>query len=172
MKKVKILKVEEFNAVKGNLLRNIQVQEVKGEAISTCISEPLYESESLPSLNQKENAIIALPECEVTIEALTNTITQFLKRQSIPEEMGFTIGNFFSGDYKSGGKRWTEKSLCVKLFGGVSDKAGTIAVTIEIMQVHNLSRALIVTDINVMEITRDGSQVKPLPQNRIRRIGD
>ena len=175
MKKVKILKVEEFNALNENFLHNIRMQDVSGEPLLTTNTEPLFESEKAPSLQKIENAIIALPytiEGNVTIDALTNTITQFLKNQQVKGECGYSVGHYFAGDYKSGNCVWNEKSLCVSLVGEISDRSGTIAVAIEIMRVHNLSRILIINEMSVMEITRDGSQIKPLPQNRIRRIGD
>ena len=171
MKISKILKVSEYVAMSGNLTTNTRIYEVLNENIAVKHSEPLYES-SMPITKKIENAVIALPEDTVDIESLTNTVTKFLKDQQIKGEHGFSVGNYFASDYASSGSKWNEKSLCVSLWGDVSDRAGTIAVAVECMRAHNLPRILIVTDNCIMEITRDSSEIKPLPQQRIKKLGD
>ena len=169
MKISKILKVSEYAAVGDKLTNDTHVFEVLKEKIAVKHNEPLYES-SMPITKKIENAVIALPEDTVDIESLT--ITQFLRDQQIKGEHGFSVGNYFASNYASSGSKWNEKSLCVSLWGDVSDRAGTIAVAVECMRVHNLPRILIVADNCIMEITRDSSEIKPLPQQRIKRLGD
>ena len=171
MKISKILKASEYAAVGDKLTNDTHVFEVLNENIAVKHSEPLYES-SMSITKKIENAVIALPEDTVDIESLTNTVTKFLKDQQIKGEHGFSVGNYFASDYASSGSKWNEKSLCVSLWGDVSDRAGTIAVAVECMRVHNLPRILIVADNCIMEITRDSSEIKPLPQQRIKKLGD
>lgn len=173
MKNTKILKVGEYSVLSGSKQNDFRVCGVVKENISIQASEPLYESEQFPSTNQIEPAVIALPEGDTTIESLTDTITHFIKNQQMQSEVSFTIGNFFSGDYKSGKSIWNEKSLCVSLTGAISDRAETVAVAVEIMAKQNLPIILVLTEAGVMEITRDGStNLKPKSQNRIKRIGE
>lgn len=173
MKSVKILKVSEFNTLNECKLPNLRVSGVANENIAVSLTEPLYESANFQSAEQIEPAIIALPDGNTTIESLTDTITRFLKSQRLSNEVSFTIGNFFSGDYKSGKSVWNEKSLCVSLTGEISDRAGTVAVAVEIMSKENLPVILVVSEAGVMEITRQGTaELKPKPQDRIKRIGE
>lgn len=173
MKTTKILRVGEYSVLCESKLKDIRVSGVMKENIAFSPSEPLYESEQFPASSQIEPAVIALPECGVTIEALSDTVSRFLESQHIKEDNGFSVGNYFSGDYKSGKSIWNEKSLCVSLTGAISDRAGTVAVAVEIMAKHNLPIILVLTEAGVMEITRDGStNLNPKPQNRIKRIGE
>ena len=175
MKSTKVLKIKEFLAIKENLSSNIHVQEVTGVKFSATQTEPLYESESFPSAKKKENNIIVLPDnpkCRITIDSLTLNLTKYLQSQRVGGESGFSVGHYFSDEYKSGESVYNEKSLCVSLVGEISDRAGTIATAVEIMRVYSLPRILILTETAMMEITRDGNQVKPLPQHRIKRIGE
>ncbi len=173
MKSVKILKVSEFNTLNECKLPNLRVSNIVGENITVSPSESLFESKQATAAEQIEPAIIALPDGNTTIESLTDTITRFLKSQRLSNEVSFTIGNFFSGDYKSGKSVWNEKSLCVSLTGEISDRAGTVAVAVEIMSKENLPVILVVSEAGVMEITRQGTaELKPKPQDRIKRIGE
>ena len=173
MKNVKILKVGEFVALNESKIKNLRVSSVVNENIAISLTEPLYESANFQSAEQIEPAVIALPEGNTTIESLNNTITRFLKTQRLSDEVSFTIGNFFSGDYKSGKSVWNEKSLCVSLTGEISDRAGTVAVAVEIMSKENLPVILVISEAGVMEITRQGTaELKPKPQDRIKRIGE
>lgn len=171
MKTTKILKISEFAAVNGKLPKNTRIFELMKENIAIQNTEPLYES-SMPITKKIENAVIALPEGEITIESLTDTITRFLNAQQIKGDHGFTVGNYFAGDYKSGENKWNEKSLCVSLWGDISDRAGTIATAVQILSAYHLPRILVMNETSVLEITKEGNEVKPLPQNRIKRIGD
>ena len=93
--------------------------------------------------------------------------------QRIKEKIGFSIGNFFSGDYKSGQNIWNEKSLCVSLTGTISDRGGTIATAVEIMAKHHLPMILVLNESGILEIANTGTvELKPHPQNRIKRIGE
>ena len=130
MKSAKILKVGEFVALNESKLQHLRVSSVVNENIAIAQTEPLYESANFQSAEQIEPAIIALPVGNTTIESLNNTITRFLKTQRLSDEVSFTIGNFFSGDYKSGKSVWNEKSLCVSLTGEISDRAGTVATAV------------------------------------------
>ena len=153
----KILKFKEFSNAKLNeKLHNVNVRELVGENISIEYSEPLYESEQIPT--KIEPAIIALPENSVTTDALTDTVTRFLDCQMPQNEIGFTVGNYFRGDYgsKEAECKWSEKSLCVSLTGAISDKEGTIAVAIEILAQHTLPMILVIMETCILEITRDG----------------
>ena len=173
MKTAKILKVGEFVAVNESELKNLRMCNIVNEDISVSPSEPLFESEQFPSTSQIEPAVIALPVGNVTIESLTNTISNFLKSQRIKEKIGFSIGNFFSGDYKSGQNIWNEKSLCVSLTGTISDRGGTIATAVEIMAKHHLPMILVLNESGILEIANTGTvELKPHPQNRIKRIGE
>lgn len=173
MKSAKILKVGEFVALNESKLQHLRVSSVVNENIAIAQTEPLYESANFQSAEQIEPAIIALPVGNTTIESLNNTITRFLKTQRLSDEVSFTIGNFFSGDYKSGKSVWNEKSLCVSLTGEISDRAGTVAVAVEIMSKENLPVILVISEAGVMEITRQGTaELKPKPQDRIKRIAE
>ena len=173
MKSAKILKVGEFVALNESKLQHLRVSSVVNENIAIAQTEPLYESANFQSAEQIEPAIIALPVGNTTIESLNNTITRFLKTQRLSDEVSFTIGNFFSGDYKSGKSVWNEKSLCVSLTGEISDRAGTVAVAVEIMSKDNLPVILVISEAGVMEITRQGTvELKPKPQDRIKRIAE
>lgn len=171
MKNVKILKVGEFVALNESKLKHLRVSSVVNENIAIAQTEPLYESAQTPAAEQIEPAVIALPVGDTTIESLTNTITRFLKSQRLADEVSFTIGNFFSGDYKSNKSIWNEKSLCVSLTGGISDRAGTVATAVEIMAKEKLPVILVLTEAGIMEITREGTaELKPKPQSRIKRV--
>ena len=173
MKNTKILKVCEYGVLCGSEQNDFRVCGVVNENIAVSTCEPLYEREQFPASSQIEPAVIALPVGNVTIEALSDTVSRFLESQHIKEDIGFSVGNYFSGDYKSGKSIWNEKSLCVSLTGAISDRAGTVAVAVEIMAKHNLPIILVLTEAGVMEITRDGStNLNPKPQNRIKRIGE
>lgn len=169
----KILKFKEFSNAKLNENRhNVNMRELVGENISIEYSEPLYESEQPPT--KIEPAIIALPEDSVTIDALTETVTRFLNCQMPQSEIGFTVGNYFRGDYenKAAKCKWSEKSLCVSLTGAISDREGTVATAIEILAQHRLPIILVITETCILEITRDGNRIKPLPQTRVKRVCD
>lgn len=170
----KILKIREFEAINKNNARNIHLQEVTEGNIAIKPAEPLFES-NVQNTDKTRSAIIVLPysvQSPISIESLSNTVTEYLKSQPL-KDSGFSISHYFAGDHKSGESMWNEKSLCVSLIGEISNRAGMIAVAVEIMRVHNLPRILVLDENCALEITRDGSnQVKPLPQNRIRRIGE
>ena len=173
MKTSKILKVGEFNTLCESRLKNLRVNGLVNENIAVAPSEPLFESEQVSTAEQIEPAVIALPEGNITIEALTDTISRFLKSQRMPSEVSFTIGHFFSGDYQSGKCNWNEKSLCVSLCGEISDRAGTVATAVEIMSKHNLPVILVLTEAGAMEITREGTaELKPHQQHRIKRVSE
>ena len=173
MKTTKILSVGEYSVLCGSEMKDIRVCGVLKENIAVSPSEPLYESEQFPATNQIEPAVIALPFGNVTIEALTDTVSRFLNKQYKKGEIGFSVGNYFSGDYKNGNNIWNEKSLCVSLTGAISNREGTIAVAVQIMAEQHLSVILIMTETGILEITRDGTtNLKPNPQSRIKRIGE
>lgn len=177
MKSTKIFKFKEFSAACENNVRNIHVCELSDENISIQTAEHLFECNVPQKTSHKiENAVIALPyslKCKITIDSLSLNLTRFLKSQQVQGECGFSLGHYFDGDYKSGDSVWNQRSLCVSLYGDISDRAGTVAVAVEIMRMYNLPRILILTETCVMEITRDGdNQVKPLPQTRIKRLDD
>lgn len=173
MKNVKILKVGEFVALNESKLKHLRVSSVVNENIAIAQTEPLYESANFQTADQIEPAVIALPEGGTTIESLNNTITRFLKSQRLSDEVSFTIGHFFSGDYKSGKSAWNEKSLCVSLTGEISDRAGTVATAVEIMAKEKLPVILVLTEAGIMEITREGTaELKPKPQHRIKRVAE
>lgn len=171
MKTAKILKVGEFAAMGDTLSRNTRIFEIQNENIAVNNAEPIYES-SMPITKKIENAVIALPEGEISLESLTDTITRFLNAQQIKGDHGFTVGNYFAGDYTSSGCKWNEKSLCVSLWGEISDRAGTIATAVQILSAYHLPQILVIGDTGILEITKNGNEIKPLPQNRIKRIGD
>ena len=177
MKSTKIFKFKEFSAACEKNVRNIHVCEVSDENISIQTAEHLFECNVPQKTSHKiENAVIALPysiKCKVTIDSLSLSLTRFLKSQQVQGGCGFSIGHYFEGDYQSGDSVWNQRSLCVSLYGDISDRAGTVAVAVEIMRMYNLPRILLLTETCVMEITRDGdNQVKPLPQTRIKRLDD
>lgn len=171
MKISKILKVGEFSAVNGKLPKNTRIYELLKENIAVKSTEPLFES-SMPVTKKIENAVIALPEGEISLESLTDTITRFLKDQQIKGDHGFSVGNYFVGDYKSGENKWNEKSLCVSLWGDISDRAGTIATAVQILSAYHLPRILVLNETSFLEITNDSNEVKPMPQRRIKRLAD
>lgn len=174
MRMTKILKINEFVALNENLANNIHVQELVKENISARAAEPLYES-NVPQPDKAKSAIIALPYTEdgnVTIDGLTETISQYIQSQHLSDGCGFSIGHYFAGEYKSEKSVWNEKSLCASLVGEISDRAGTIATAVQILTRHNLPRVLVLNETSALEITRYGSEVKPLPQHRIKRIGE
>lgn len=168
-----ILKINEFVAFKDGLLNSVSLRRLVNENIQTQAAEPLYESNIHPT-DKTRSAIIVLPYCiqePITIDSLSNTVTEYLKSQPL-KDSGFSISHYFVGDHKSGETVWNEKSLCVSLIGEVSDRSGTVATAVEIMRVHNLPRILVLDETCALEISRDGSEVKPLPQHRIQRIGE
>ncbi len=169
-----ILKINEFVAFKDGMLNSVSLRRLVNENIQTQAAEPLFES-NVQNTDKTRSAIIVLPysvQSPISIESLSNTVTEYLKSQPL-KDSGFSISHYFAGDHKSGESIWNEKSLCVSLIGEISNRAGMIAVAVEIMRVHNLPRILVLDENCALEITRDGSnQVKPLPQNRIRRIGE
>lgn len=169
-----ILKINEFVALKNCQMNNLQMRGLVGENFKTQVAEPLFES-NVQNTDKTRSAIIVLPysvQSPISIESLSNTVTQFLKSQTL-KDSGFSISHYFAGEHKSGESVWNEKSLCVSLIGEISDRAGMVAVAVEIMRVFNLPRILILDETCALEITRDGSnQVKPLPQHLIRRIGE
>lgn len=160
-----------FSALNGKLPKNTRIYELLKENIAVKSTEPLFES-SMPVTKKIENAVIALPEGEISLESLTDTISRFLNDQQIKGDNGFSVGNYFAGDYKSGENKWNEKSLCVSLWGEISDRAGTIATAVQILSAYHLPRILVIGDTGILEITKNGNEIKPLPQNRIKRIGD
>ena len=171
MKTPKILKVGEYSVLCESRLKNLRVNGLVNENIAVSSCEPLYESEKYPATSQIELAVIALPVGNVTIEALTDTVCSFLNKQYKKEDVGFSVGNYFSGNYQNGKNIWNEKSLCVSLTGEISNREGTVAVAVQIMAEHNLSIILILTETGILEITREGTtSLKPRPQNRINRI--
>lgn len=173
MKTTKILRVGEYSVLCESKLKDIRVSGVMKENIAFSPSEPLYESEQFPATNQIEPAVIALPVGNVTIEVLTDTVSRFLNKQYKKEDIGFSVGNYFSGDYKNGNNIWNEKSLCVSLTGAVSNREGTIAVAVQIMAEQQLPVILILTETGILEITKEGtSELKPQSKNCIKRIGE
>lgn len=169
----KILKIREFEAINKNNARYIHEKEVTERNIAIKPAEPLLES-NVQNTDKTRSAIIVLPYCiqePITIDSLSNTVTEYLKSQPL-KDSGFSISHYFVGDHKSGETVWNEKSLCVSLIGEVSDRSGTVATAVEIMRVHNLPRILVLDETCALEISRDGSEVKPLPQHRIQRIGE
>ena len=178
MKAKKIFNFEEFNTI-CEKNAHIQVERVIGEKISiTKTSEPIYESNNVTQkLDDKiENAVIALPysiNSKITIDSLSSNIDSFLKSQQVQGDCGYSIGHYYDGDYKSEESVWNPQSLCVSLHGAISDRAGTIAVCIEILRIYKLPRILIIKETCVMEISSDGEQqIKPLPQNKIKRLNE
>lgn len=169
MSTTKVLKIKEFIAIKENFSHNLCMRELE-KNIPTAKTEPLYEN--TVTTNQVYSAIIALPHCEVSIDSLIDTVTNYIKNQDVRDDCGFSVGNFFAGDYTSGKYKWSDKSLCVSLFGAISDRGGTIATAVKIMAAFNLPRILVADQMSLLEITRDGSEIKPLPNNRIKRLGD
>ena len=171
MKTAKILKVGEFAAMGDTLSRNTRIFEIQNENIAVNNAEPIYES-SMPITKKIENAVIALPEGEISLESLTDTITRFLNAQQIKGDHGFTVGNYFAGDYTSSGCKWNEKSLCVSLWGEISDRAGTIATAVQILSAYHLPRILVLNETSFLEITKDSNELKPMPQRRIKQLAD
>lgn len=173
MKSAKILKVSEFNVLNESKIKNLRVCNIVNESIAVTQTEPLLESVNHPATEQIEPAVIALPVGNTTIESLSDTITHFLKNQRMQNEVSFSIGHFFSGDYKSNKSIWNERSLCVSLCGEISDRAGTVGVAVEIMAKHHLPIILILNENGIMEITREGTtEYKPKPQDRVRRVSE
>lgn len=174
MKSTKVFKFKEFNEIREANLRNIHVQEVTGENISLQPAEPLYECNVSQSHHKIENAVIVLPytlKGKATVDSLSLTLTRYVSKQQAQGDSGFSLGRFFVGDYRSGESIWNEKSLCVSLYGVISDRAGTIATAEEIMRIFDLPRILILNEAGALEITRDAIQSKP-QQHRIKRLGE
>lgn len=176
MKFAKILKVSEYDALRKSHLKHLRISGLLDENIAVSSSnESLYESEGFPNATQIEPSIIVLPECNVSIEALNRTVTQFINGQKIKENVGFSVGNYFSGDYTNHQQKchWSEKCLCVALSGAISNREGAIAVAVQIMAQHKLPIILVINSTSILEITKDGnSQVKPHPQHTIKRINE
>ncbi len=172
MRTYRILKTNEFIDYSDKIPCNIRVCELNGENLTTRTTNFLYESEGMPpEMHKGESAIIVLPECEVSIESLTDTITQFIDGQQLQGGLDFSVGNYLFGDYESEECKWSEKSLCVSLCGAISDRAGTIAVAVQIMAQFDLPKMLIINESSIMELTKEGEQ-SPLPKHKIRRLGD
>lgn len=174
MKTTKILKIKEFIALNENIVGNVHVQELMNENISARTAEPLYESNASQA-DKAVSAIIALPYNEngtITIDGLTETISQFIESQHLSDGCGFSIGHYFAGNYKSEKSVWNEKSLCASLVGEISERARMIATAVQILTRHNLPRILVLTETCALEITRNDSEVKPLPQHHIKRLTD
>lgn len=174
MKSTKVFKFKEFNAACEASSHSIQVQEVKKDSISIQAAEPLYECNVSQPHHKIENAVIVLPytiKGKATVDSLSLTLTRYVSKQQAQGDSGFSLGRFFVGDYRSGESVWNEKSLCVSLYGVISDRAGTIATAEEIMRIFDLPKILILNEAGALEITRDASQSKPQP-HRIKRLGN
>ena len=174
MSKTKILKINEFTAINESLANNVHVREVTGNSITIQAAEHLFEC-NVSQPYKIENAVIVLPysiESKVTIDSLSLHLTKFVRDKRGGKSSGFSIGRYFVGDYKSGESVWNEKSLCVSLVGEISDREGTIATAVEIMRVYHLPRILILNETCAMELTQVVGEANPLPQHRIKRIGE
>ena len=170
----KILKINEFTAINESLANNVHVREVTGNNLSIQAAEHLFEC-NVTQPYKIENAVIVLPysiENKVTVDSLSLHLTKFVKDKRGGKSSGFSIGRYFAGDYKSGESVWNEKSICVSLVGEISDREGTIATAVEIMRVYHLPRILILNETCALELTQEGGEANPLPQHRIKRIGE
>lgn len=177
MKRTKILKIKEYCEIGKLLTPELNVSDVSHENIVTKAGAPLYESTAaMPVTNKIVNAIIALPsnneESKANLDSLTNVVTGFIDSLNVEKEVAFSIGNYFAGDYTSGKSCWDGESLCVSLYGAISDQVTTIATAVQILDALNLPKILIVFENSVMEITSNSKQTKPSQQTHVKRLCD
>lgn len=174
MKKYKILSVPELKAIGKRTALNIHIYEVHDEHIKTKKCSPIYESGKVPVYDKIDNAIIALPSNlepdTINEDTLAATITEYANNLNIKGNISFCIGNFFAGDYTSGESRWNTYSLCVSLYGVISDSKTTIAIAKDIFIKHNLPRVLIVFDGSTLEFTKEGEVLATISENHIKRL--
>ena len=173
MKKLKILKTAEFNELQSVLTPSTKLIDVVGEKIEAATDRPALFENTEPNLEQLYPAVIALPvniDDTYTVDDIANRIQCYLDSLPVEGVVGFAIGNFFSGDYTSGESAWNEKSICVSLAGAVSDYAGTMATAMELLNILNIPRILMMTPSSVMAIEKDDVEEKSQARHRIKRL--
>ena len=175
MKKLKILKTAEFNELQSVLTPHTKLIEIVGEKIKAVTDRPALFENTEPHLEQLYPAVLVLPaniDATYTVDGISNQLQCYLDSLPIEGDIGFSIGNFFSGDYTCGESTWNEKSICVSLTGATSDYAGTIATATGLLDMLHLSRILLMTPFSVMALTKADAEKEHPSKHRIKRLCD
>ena len=174
MKKNKIFSLKEFYETGRQLAPKMLLFDVCDENIAISPNTPLFESECTAETTKIENAIIALPanldETVVNVDSLSDTITRFVDNLNVEGDLGFSVGHFFAGDYTSDESVWDRNSLCVSLYGTISDRKTTIATAIEIANAHKLPKILVIGETSIVELAAASAIITPSSKNRIKRL--
>lgn len=173
MKKLKILKTAEFNELQSVLTPHTKLIEIVGEKIKAVTDRPALFENTEPHLEQLYPAVLVLPaniDATYTVDGISNQLQCYLDSLPIEGDIGFSIGNFFSGDYTCGDSVWNEASICVALVGVVSDYAGTVATATELLNMLNITRILVLTPSSVMALAKDEAEKERPQKHRIKRL--
>lgn len=174
MKKTKILSVKEFRGIGKHLAPEMRLFEVYSENIAVVIGTPLYESKGMPVTDKIENAIIALPanidEKVVNTDTISDAITQYVDSLHVEGDVGFSVGNFFAGDYISDESIWNRDSLCVSLYGAISDGVTTLEIATQIANTLELPKILVIRETSIIELSKAYSTITYTSTNHIRRL--
>lgn len=174
MKKTKILSVKEFRGIGKHLAPEMRLFEVYSENIAVVIGTPLYESKGMPVTDKIENAIIALPanidEKVVNTDTISDAITQYVDSLHVEGDAGFSVGNFFAGDYISDESIWNRDSLCVSLYGAISDGVTMLEIATQIANTLELPKILVIRETSIIELSKAYSTITYTSTNHIRRL--
>lgn len=174
MKRTKILKATEFGGILRSIADNTHIVEIVDENIKTELCSPIFESNAQPVTDKIDNAIIALPanldENVVNVDSLTDTITNHVDHLNVEGDVGFSVGHFFAGDYTSGESVWNRESLCVSLYGAISDRKTTLYIANRIYLKHKLPSILIVGETSSIELTKNGAIITSITEKHVKRL--
>lgn len=174
MKKFKILNVKELYKASKHPIHDKHLFEICNKKIAVVIGTPLYESKGMPVTDKIENAIIALPanidEKVVNTDTISDAITQYVDSLHIEGDVGFSVGNFFAGDYISDESIWNRDSLCVSLYGAISDGVTMLEIATQIANTLELPKILVIRETSIIELSRDYSTITYTSTNHIRRL--
>ena len=159
-----------------HIASDMHLFEVYNENITVVLGTPLYESKEMPVTDKIENAIIALPvnidEKVVNTDTISDTITQYVDSLHVEGDIGFSVGNFFAGDYNSEDSFWDRNSLCVSLYGVISDGVTTLEIATQIANVFELPKILVIKETSIIELSRDYSTITYTSNNHIKSLGE
>lgn len=170
MKNLKILKFDEFIVINESHASEVQFRQSVNDILKIRKSDPLYQSDNLPT-DKKDDAVIALPAGEGSIESISKTVNKYFNEQKALMSPGFTIGKYCSGNYLSSGIHWDENSLCVSLHGALSDTNNIQAIAVELLLDLRLERVLMFDEKTIIEVVRGNGHIKH-PHHRVKRINE
>lgn len=167
---MKILKFDEFIAINESHAEDVQFRQSINDILKIRKCDPLFQSENLPT-NKMEDAVIALPSGEGSVESISNTVTKYFNGQKAQKSSGYEIGKYCSGNYLSGGIQWDENSLCVSVYGALSSIKNIQAIAVELLLDLNLDRLLIFDEKSIIEVFRGNGHIYH-HHHHIRRINE